>query len=137
MKQYQKIDVSGDVGLKIYGSTLEELFENAASGLYSLITDISQIKCIEHKTISLSSDNMESLLVQWLNELVFLFDAYNFIGTEFSVRLENNNFKAIISGGFFDPDINESRLLVKAATYHDLSLKKSGTGLVATVIFDI
>jgi SHS2 domain-containing protein len=52
MKQYQKIDVSGDVGLRIYGRTIEELFVNAAAGLYSLVTDITPIKSIEQRTIS-------------------------------------------------------------------------------------
>jgi SHS2 domain-containing protein len=137
MKQYEKIDVSGDVGLRVHGKTLEELFVNAAAGLYSLVTDISPIKSIEKRTISLSAANLESLLVQWLNELVFLLDAYNFVGMSSSVRLDGNNLKGEVSGGFFDPDIHESRLLIKAATYHNLSLKRGDKDWEASVIFDI
>jgi len=137
MKRYEQIDISGDVGLTIYGKTLEGLFENAAEGLSSLITDLTSVEVSEDKAVSLSADSRERLLVQWLNELVFLLDAYNFVGTSFSVSLKNNDLSATVSGGFFDPDINESRLLVKAATYHNLSIEKSEAGWVATVIFDI
>jgi hypothetical protein len=75
--------------------------------------------------------------VQWLNELVFLFDTYNYIGRRYSVNIVNKKLKAIISGGTFDPSSTESRLLIKAATYHDLSLIRTNTNWEATIIFDI
>ena len=137
MNRYEQIDISGDVGLTIYGETLEELFENAAAGLSDLITDSSALEASEVKDVAISADSTEGLLVQWLNELVFLLDAFNFIGKSFTVTIENNKLAAAISGGFFDPHTHESRLLVKAATYHELSLQKSDSGWVATVIFDI
>lgn len=137
MKQYEQIDISGDAGLRIYGNDPEELFENAAKGLFSMITDVTLVKESETKDVNLSSDSMENLLVQWLNELVFLFDTYYFIGKVFSVCLDNNNLLANVSGGLFDPAVDESRLLIKAATYHNLSLRNTGSNWEATVIFDI
>lgn len=137
MKKYELFDISGDVGLKIWGGNSEELFENAASGMSELITDTSKIKGTDKKEITLNSDSYESLLVFWLNELIFLFDAHGFIGTSFSVSLEDNKLKAQISGGIFDPESNESRLLLKAATYHKLSFKKTNSKWEAIVIFDI
>ncbi len=80
MKQFEIIDISGDVGIRAYGKTIEDAFVNAAIGMYSLITDLEDIK--EKKTISVSieSHSLEGLLVSWLNELVFQFDAYGFVG---------------------------------------------------------
>lgn len=151
MKKYEQIDISGDAGLRIWGADPGVLFENAAEGLFYLITDTSGIKVTEKRDILLSSDTAEHLLVQWLNELVFLFDTYGFIGTGFSIRLENSpehasaeggksdniKLEAHISGGTFNSETNESRLLIKAATYHNLSLEKKGSLWEATVIFDI
>ncbi len=137
MKKYKQLDISGDVGLRIWGNNLDELFENAAKGMFNLITDISRIKETEKKEVVLNSDNNEYLLIQWLNELVFLFDTYGFIGKAFSINLERDMFKAEVSGGIFDPETNESRLLIKAATYHGLSIKKINSLWEATVIFDI
>lgn len=137
MKKYETLDIAGDMGLKIWGKTLEELFENAAAGISELITDTFKIKETEKKYFVLSSDDHESLLVRWLNELIFLFDAHGFIGKLFSVSLQGNTLKAEVLGGTFNPEINEGRLLIKAATYHKLSLKRTNSKWEATVIFDI
>ena len=137
MKKYEQIDISGDVGLKVNGATLAGLFENAAAGMFNLITETAGIAASEDKKISLCADNIESLLVQWLNELVFLIDTYNYVGTSFSVLIKGAALEASVSGGYFDPRTNESRLLIKAATYHNLSIKKVGSRWEATVIFDI
>ncbi len=137
MKKYESLDISGDAGLRIRGENLEELFENAAAGMSGLITNTSGIKETEKKEFVLSFDNHESLLVRWLNEIIFLFDAHGFIGRLFSVSFKGNTLEARISGGIFDPEVNEGRLLIKAATYHRLSLKKINSHWEATVIFDI
>jgi len=137
MKKYEQIDISGDVGLRIWGKTPEELFENAALGMFELITDINNIKETEKKEIFLDRDNYENMIIKWLNELIFHFDTYGFIGRSLSVKLEENTLKAHITGGIFDPDINESGLLLKAATYNSLSVTKTESGWQAIVIFDI
>jgi SHS2 domain-containing protein len=154
MKKHEQIDISGDVGLKVWAESLAELFENAATGLYDLITDTSAINETEYRDIELNADDLDGLLIQWLNELIFLHDTYGFIGKKFKVELESSSLevdkiiiqpshsravslKAYISGGLFAPEINESRLLIKAATYHNLSIGKKGTRWEASVIFDI
>jgi len=137
MKKYEQLEISGDVSLRIWGENLEELFANAAEGMSELITDLPGIEETEGKEIFLSSERNEDLLVKWLNEIIFLFDTYGFIGKRFDVSLKDNTLKAIVSGGIFNVGINESRLLVKAATYHGLSLKKDNSHWEAVVIFDI
>lgn len=137
MKKYEPLDISGDVGLRVWGKTLEELFENAATGMYELITNTSQIREVDKRTIVLNGETDESLFVQWLNELVFLFDAYNFVGKVFDISLSEGILSADVSGGYFDPQIHECKLLIKAATYHRLSLKKKNSEWGAEVIFDI
>ncbi|MBI5409661.1 MAG: archease [Nitrospirae bacterium] len=149
MKRYEQIDTSGDVGLRIWGDSMEELFENAAEGLSDLITDVSGIKEAEKKQVALNAEKNEDLLINWLNELIFLFDTYGFIGRRFVVNIspplpspakggkEGITLTSKISGGIFAPEVNESRLLIKAATYHNLSVKKVNSGWEAVVIFDI
>lgn len=137
MKKYEQIDIAGDAGLILRGDTLENLFRNAAEGMFSLITNTDSIEETEEKDISLKADNNETLLIQWLNELVFLFDTYGFIGKQYVIDLQDNKINAKVSGGFFDPETNESGLLIKAATYHNISLKKVNSHWEATVIFDI
>lgn len=137
MKKYEQIDISGDAGLRVRGENLEALFENAAEGMFTLITDIQQIPETKQTAFTLKADSNEDALVQWLNELVFLYDTYGFIGKMYKITLQADTLKAEVSGGQFDPDRHESRLLIKAATYHNLSLTKTNSHWEATVIFDI
>lgn len=84
-KKYEPLDITGDVGLKAYGKTVDEVFINAAVGMYSLITNLNLIQ--EKKTINISVENssIEELFVSWLNELIFHFDTYGFIGKRISI----------------------------------------------------
>lgn len=150
MKQYEQIDISGDAGLRVYGDSIELLFENAAAGMYDLITDVSAVRETEIKEMVISAENHEDLLVRWLNELVFLYDTYGFTGRRSAVRINSTTppspsvgcaspvlMNGTVWGETFNPDIHERRLLIKAVTYHNLTLTKRNSGWEATVIFDI
>ncbi|MEK7308404.1 MAG: archease, partial [Nitrospirota bacterium] len=116
-----------------------ELFENAASGMYSLITDTNLIKEKQPVSIAVQSSSLESLFVSWLNELIFHFDTYGFIGKTMKIdRLSISKYRlnASVSGESFDKKRHKSKLLIKAATYHELKIKKTGSIWEASVIFD-
>ncbi len=134
---YKVIDVAGDVGVRAEGATREECFINAALALYSLITNLDQVEETESEEIEISEDNHEDLLVSFLNELIFIFDTYGFVGSRIELYLKNKTLKAKIYGEKFNPEKHERRLLVKAATYHNLVLKKDNNLWIAEIIFDI
>ncbi len=134
---YELIDIAGDVGLRITGDSIEELFINAGKGLYSLITEPSTIEAIETKTIEIKADSIEELLVSFLNEIIFLFDAYGFLGKKIDVSIHDFTLRAKIEGEYFNPDKHEGKLLLKAATYHDLKIEKEDGKFSAQIVFDI
>ncbi len=82
MKRYELLDISGDAGIRVFGSSLQDLFRNAAAGMYELITDTSSLKADDVVEVALLADTIENALVVFLNELVFRFDTYSFIGSE-------------------------------------------------------
>lgn len=138
MKQFEIIDISGDVGIKAFGGSIEEVFKNSAIGMYSLITDLKGVK--GQKTINIYSEgnSLEGLLVSWLNELIFHFDAYNFIGKDIVIlEMSDRKLKANVKGEEFDPERHERKLLLKAATYHRLKVEKVRDRWEADIIFDI
>lgn len=152
MKQFEFIDISGDAGIRAYGRNLTEVFSNAAIALYSLITDVSRVEAKKNIAISLKSHSSTSLLVSWLNELIFHFDTYGFIGKdlidiELSIpeqtpgnqHVEDNAYglTATVAGEDFDREKHEGSLLLKAATYHNLRIEKTGNLWEADIIFDI
>ena len=85
MKTFEVIDISGDAGIRAYGETAEDLFVNAAEGMYSLITNLEDVREVREIPVIIESHSMEGLLVSWLNELIFHFDTYGFIGKKIMI----------------------------------------------------
>jgi SHS2 domain-containing protein len=137
-KAFEVIDHTADVGIIAYGADIEELFSNAALALFSLITEPRSVEEKLHLDLQVSSDDIDSLLVEWLNELIYLFDVKHILFNRFDIRsLTHNELKAICYGECFDPMKHNIKVGVKAATYHMLKLDKSDDGFKAQVILDI
>ncbi len=148
MKRFEVLDISGDAGIRAFGSTPEELFVNAALAMSSLVIDPDTVKSREKIEISLRHSSLEGLVVSWLNELVFWFDAYGFMAGEIAVTAfrfpgeapvdtREYSLTALLSGERFDPERHAGKLLIKAATYHRLKVEQAGGQWSAEVIFDI
>lgn len=138
MKKYEILEHTADVGLKAFGKTLEEAFENAAEGMFDLITDKSNIEEVGEYTIELTADDLEQLLVDWLSELVFLHSANNLVFGDFNIDLkgETNKLSANVWGEKFDTSKHGQGVEIKAVTYHMLKVKKKRPFSVQ-VLFDI
>jgi len=78
-KTFEIIDHTADMGIVAYGTDVEELFSNAALALFSLITEPERIEEKLHLDLEISSEGRDSLLVEWLNELIYLFDVKHII----------------------------------------------------------
>ncbi len=138
MEEFEVIDISGDVGLRAFGESKGRAFINAALGMYSLITNLDAIEEEKSIDVSVESNSSDGLLVSWLNELIFHFDAYGFVGKRVEMgHFSENKITATITGEEFDPGRHEGKLLIKAATYHRLKLEKRREGWEIEVIFDI
>ena len=137
-EKYELIDHTADVGVKAKGKTLAECFENAAHGMFDLITDMSEIENTGQYTIELKADDLEQLLVDWLSELLFLQSANNLIFGFFKVDLDEKNkiLSAKIFGEKFDLSKHKIGVEIKAVTYHMLEVKKKKPFFVK-VLFDI
>ncbi|MEE8360453.1 MAG: archease, partial [Candidatus Omnitrophota bacterium] len=68
MKQYEIVEHTADIGVKAYGKTLQELFANAARGLFDIIADLEGLKISTSIKIKLEAPNIEELLIAWLDE---------------------------------------------------------------------
>ena len=138
MKTYELIDHTADVGIKAYGKTLSEAFENAAKGMFDIITDSSEIESIGQYNIELEAPDLEQLLVDWLSELLFLNSAKNLVFGFFKIDLDEKNKKltAKVFGEKFDLSKHKIGAEIKAVTYHILEVKKKKPFHVQ-VLFDI
>lgn len=138
MDKFQILDISGDVGIKAFGKSIEEAFINAALGMYSLITNLDEIEDKKAFNVTTESDSLEGLLVSWLNELVFQFDTYGFIGKDIEIKnFTDKKIETVVRGEEFDPERHERKLLIKAVTYHRIKVEKIDDIWEIDVIFDI
>ena len=136
-KEFEIIDHTADVGIIAYGADMNEAFANAAKGLFSLITELDDVEEVVHRDIELTAPDQESLLVEWLNELIYLFDAEQIIFKKFDItELNNTHLKARSYGHEVDSSRHKLKTGVKAATYHMLKIDKSN-GSKIQVLFDI
>lgn len=138
MKEFEIIEHTADVGIRAYGKSLAECFENAAKGMFAIITDGSKIDSIGEYRIELKSNTLEELLVDWLSELLFLNSAYNLVFGEFKVNLDEENAKlsADVFGEEYKREKHGYGVEIKAVTYHMLEIKK-GSPCEVQVLFDI
>ena len=138
MKQYELIDHTADVAIKAYGKTLSDTFENAAKGMFDIITDNSEIENVGQYDIELEATNLEQLLVDWLSELLFLNSANNLVFGFFKVNMDEkkNKLLATVFGEKFNISKHKAGAEIKAVTYHMLEVKNKKPFHVQ-VLFDI
>jgi len=136
-KEFEILNHTADVGIIAYGGDMKEAFANAARGLFSLITELDDIEEVVHRDIELTAPDQESLLVKWLNELIYLFDTENIIFKRFDItQLSQTRLKARSYGHEVDNSKHTLKTGVKAATYHMLKIEKND-GSKVQVLFDI
>ena len=138
MQPFRELEHTADIGFEAFGSTREEAFANAARALVHLIIDSESIVPREEKAFQIEGSNPAELLVNWLGEILYLFDAEGWLFREFEVRkVGDRSLSASARGEKFDRTRHQAKLLVKAITYHQLALEKIPQGWRAQVYVDI
>jgi len=136
-KDFELIDHTADVGVIAYGADMSQAFVNAARALFSLIAELDSVDELLEREIELTARDRESLLVAWLNELIYIFDSENIIFKRFDItKLSNTRLKARSYGEKVDSSKHKLKIGVKAATYHMLEVSKND-GYKVQVLFDI
>ena len=126
MRRFDVIDHTADVGIIAYGSDLKEAFASAAYGMFSLIADLDGVKEKVSRKVDIRSMDQEALLVDWLNELLYLFDVKNIIFKRFEITvLSQNRLQARVYGEKVDASRHQLKTGIKAATYHMLKIEKN------------
>jgi len=132
---YEEIEHTADLALRVRGNTLQELFVNAARGMFYLMyeDELPEAAATE-RAVQLESLDMETLLVDWLNELLYLADAHQEAFSRVALsELQPTRLKAQVGGS------KAARLkkVIKAATFHGLSIAHSDSGYTVDIIFDV
>lgn len=134
-KRYEQIAHTADVGIAAYGKSMDDLFANAAAGMFSLITDLRRVRKVGEYRVKIKADTPEDLMVAWLSELLYLHETQKLLFKRFDIKVKGNALHAKIDGEVMDRSRHHLHMVVKAVTYHMIEVNpKKG---IARVIFDI
>ncbi|OGW15792.1 MAG: hypothetical protein A3G93_05915 [Nitrospinae bacterium RIFCSPLOWO2_12_FULL_45_22] len=135
---YQLVDHTGDLGIIVWGNDLAQLFCHAGLAFFDIITDLSRVQTREEKEILVEGQDLEQLMVNWLGELLYLFDTRGLLFHELRMlELSNNGLKALGHGEPFDQERHIINTIIKAATYHQMKVAEGEKGWQARIIFDL
>jgi len=131
---YEQIEHTADLALRIYGRDLHELLANAAYAMFSQLADLQRIALSVRREVEVEGTDYESLLVNWLNELLYLHETRGEVYSTFDIHaLSPQHLQATVRG----EHSQEIYTIIKGATYHDLAINKTTEGYTATVVFDV
>lgn len=148
MQKYKVFNHTADIGCEIFGKTRKELFANSVAALFDLILERSGnqgkkstavIKYLpEEKAIIIAGNDLEDLLINFLREILYLFNGEHWVITGcHPTGLTSKRIVARLSGEPYDFKKHYIKMEIKAVTYHCLSIKRTTNGWKARVIFDV
>jgi protein archease len=138
MPRFRILEHTADIGFEAFGSTLPEVFENAARAMAHLIADPATVRRVEEVRIEVQGTDPPDLLVNWLSEILYQHDAERYLFRDFRVEnLGDHAASGTAWGEIINPARHRTNLMVKAITYHQLSLQQTASGWRAQVYVDI
>ncbi len=133
-RPFEILEHPADIGFRAFGGNLAELFGNAALAMLSIADEPAAVSPRTEYPLRAEGGDYESLLVDWLSEVLFWFDARHVGFHRFEVtRIDPARLEAT---GFGEPG-HAAKLIVKAVTWHQLRVEKTAGGWVAEVYLDI
>jgi len=134
-KKFEFLEHTADIKVKLYGVTLQEIFENGISSFAHYVNSGNKISSTKGKLIDVQGQDINSLLYNFFDELIYLIDAEHFVACKGIVTLRGNNLHAEI----FGDDVKKYNLKqIKAATYAEMSVEKKKSGIwEAIVVLDV
>ncbi|MFO7768525.1 MAG: archease [bacterium] len=133
---FEELEHTADVGIRAYGTDLEEIFRNAARGMFKLIRGEMEVEPETERSFELEEEDTESLLVAFLSELNYLSETEGLIFTDFHLSIhQGRRLEAVCRGGPFGDEREELGMEIKAVTWHQLAIDREEGW--ARVIFDV
>lgn len=133
--KYEFLSHSAEVKFKSYGETLEKTFENAALALSSFIAKGNKIATKKRKIIEIKAKDNKALLYEFLEEMIYLLDAQDFITAKSKISIKEKTLKATLLGD--DSKKYKGLDHVKAPTYSEMHIKKLKGKYELQVVVDV
>jgi SHS2 domain-containing protein len=135
---YNTIEHTADIGIEVEAPDREGVFARSALAMFDMMFGLQSIGRGETRRISVTGEDLNELLVAWLNDLLYVYSVEGVMFSDFSdMVIGATSFSALGLGEIYDQRKHSAGLEIKAATYHGLSIRHVGGKWQARVIFDI
>jgi len=136
--KYEVVEHTADVGVRVQGATMAEVFADAAYAMFDLMSGNEALRPQVERTVTVDAQDREELMVNWLSELLFIFETERLLLSEFKIaEIDERHLRATVRGERFDPERHASNFDIKAVTYYGLHVTQDDSSWKATVIFDV
>jgi riboflavin kinase/FMN adenylyltransferase len=132
--RYEEVEHTADRALRVWGRELPGLFAGATRGMYSLLANLDGLVATTWREIHLESWDWESLLVDWLNELLYLTETEGLLFVDCQVKSVTDTTLVARAGGVLGSVMQAS---IKAATFHNLAIVWDGQWWSTVITFDV
>ncbi len=140
MGRWQEMDHTADLDAYVWGDNLRDLFATAARAMFALMATKESRMSDHVAVVRLDAGDIETLLVDWLNELLYLSETSRVVFSDFDFELlevacldSDVQLHAIARGGPPTEYLN----YIKAATFHNLSVRRTAEGYETEIVFDV
>lgn len=133
---WEHFEHQADIGVRGVAPTLAQAFEQTAQGLTAVIVEPDQVAQKQERRIECEAPDHELLLVEWLNQIIFLMATERMLFSRFAVHIEDHHLQARIYGEAIDRARHQPTVEIKGATYTALAVRQQddGTWLAQTVV---
>ena len=134
--KFKFLEHTADIKFQAFGKNIEEAFGNSALAMFNSMYD-GKVKERKSFKINVKGKDFESLMYNFLEELLFLFDSENFFMSKIKNIKITKDFKlsAEVSGD--EAENYQIHIDVKAITYNEMFVKKQGDKFIAQVVLDV
>jgi SHS2 domain-containing protein len=132
--RWQEIEHTADLAIHVWAEDLTDLFSGAARAMFSLVAEAAESQTWVVECIELTALDEEALLVDWLNELLYLHEVHKVAFLVFEINLMSTaHLSAVVKGR----PVATYLAHIKAATYHNLEIFETTEGYETELVFDI
>jgi SHS2 domain-containing protein len=138
MDGYEYFEVEADAGIRAWGGDRARAFAEAARGVFALIVDPAGVEDRERREVRAQAASAEPLLVNWINECLYVHEIEGFAVRAVDVTVcQDTLVHGFLRGEAFDPGRHRAGTIVKAATFHRVSVKELDGRVEVSLVVDI
>ena len=131
---FEEVEHTADIAIRVRGRDLAELFANAAYGMTCQLADVDGVEPTVRYSIALEAYDVETLLVSWLGELLYLGERDGCVFADFDVlEVTPTWLRAVAWGG----PVQEHGRHIKAVTFSEMEIVRTGEGHETVIVFDV